>query len=431
MTSPAAQTLSSARIVFLTRDPVVHEQSGSTSYIAGLLGLLRAQGADVTLVATTAYSRSPRLFFRAVAETPPGVALRFPGYLHVGGYYLAPFRPKAWARMVSRLALRRRWLAPLRSFVEQIYGPGLYTGAWDLTPPTPAECEAAVREVSAAGATAVVANYCVWGPLLGDRRLGSRRTAILMHDLLSARVQRFVGSGTPLDMPPITEAEEMQWLSGAETVFAAQEGEAEFVRRRVSSTVLVTPILLSPRALDPVAVVAGRCLFVGSNIPPNRTALEFLLEAVWPRVRAAAPGARLAIAGTVGRVLSEGSAPRDIASLGIEVLGVVPSLEAEYARAAVCVVPLRLGTGIKIKLLEALSFGKAIVSTSVGVEGLERWAAGAVEIADEAETFAAAMTRVLLDDEVRRQRECAALRLAEEQFGANRELDPAFAEALR
>ena len=426
--SPSARQ--NARIVFLTRDPVVHQQGGSTTYALGLLELLRAQGAEVTLIATTAFSRSPRLFFRPVTGIYPGLVLRFPGYIKVGSFYVLPLRPKAWARMLCRLSLHRAWMRPLGTLLARLYGVSLFAGAWDLTAPTPAECEEALRGIEAAAATAVIANYCIWGPLLADGRVGDRRTAILMHDLLSARVARFREAGLPLDCPPITEAEEMQWLSGAGTVLAAQEREAETIRTRVKGRVLVTPVVLQPRASGEERVVSGRCLFVGSNIPPNQTGLQFLLEAVWPRVRAEIPGATLAVAGTVGQSLGNGSKAVDLVSLGVEVLGVVPSLEGEYARAAVCVVPLLLGTGIKIKLLEALGFGKAVVSTSTGIEGLEAWAAEAVAVADDPEGFAAAVIRLLADPTMRQGQQTRALRLTAEHFGAQRPLDPEFVRAL-
>lgn len=416
---------SPARIVFLTREPVLHQQGGSTTYILGLLELLRVRGADVTLLATTAFGRSPRLFFRISVPPPAGVQLHLPGYLKLGRYYVLPFRLKAWARLLARSTVRRDWLRPVRRLLERVYGESLFTGAWDLTTPTPAECEVAAEAIEAAGATTVLANYCLWGPLLADGRLGRRRTAILMHDLLSARTQQFLQSGMPLDSPPIREEDELRWLSSAHTVLASQEREAEAIRPRISAEVIVTPVILHPKALDEEQVEAGRCLFVGANIPPNRTGLEFLLESVWPRVRAAVPGATLAVAGTVGQVLGEG-----LTSLGVEKLGVVPSLEAEYARAAVCLVPLLIGSGIKIKLLEALGYGKAIVSTSIGIQGLETWAHQAMEVADDGDAFCAAIVALLTDERRRRQRQLDATRLAGEHFGVDRPLTPEFMQAL-
>jgi hypothetical protein len=66
----------------------------------------------------------------------------------------------------------------------------------------------------------------------------------------------------------------------------------------------------------------------------------------------------------------------------------------------------------------------------VGVQGLEAWAGRAIEVADEGESFAAAIVRLLTDEGLRREREAAALRLAEEQFGAERGLEPEFVRAV-
>ncbi len=428
MASPA-KSVHRPRIVFLTREPVLHQQGGSTTYALGLLELLRTH-ARVTLVSTAAYSRSPRLFFKLRVPPPEGLRLRFPGYLRVGPLYVSPFRLKAWARAASRWEQGRGGPHILSAVAKQIFGHRLYTDAWDLTEPTAAERRVAVREIAAAKASSVIANYCFWGPFLGEGRLAARRTAILMHDLISARVQRFQEAGLALDCPPLSAAKEMRWLSGAQTVLAAQGREAEEIRPHVTARTLVAPITLRPRALDASQLVAHRCLFVGSNIQPNRTALAFLLEQVWPQVRAAVPGATLAIAGTVCQGLSEHGSAEALRASGIDALGPVPSLEHEYARAAVCLVPLLVGSGIKIKLLEALGYGKAVVSTSIGIQGLEAWAEQTITVADSADGFAAGICRLLRDEQERRTRETAALRLAEEHFGMTRALDPEFAAAI-
>ena len=407
----------------------MHQQGGSSTYALGLLDLLRRH-ARVTLVSTLAYSRSPRLFFRLPATLPKGIRLRFPGYWRLGRLYICPLRPRAWARAACRWESNRGGRQILHPILKVLFGDRLYTNAWDLTAPTGAERRIAIREIIAAKASSVLANYCFWGPFLGEGRLGARRTAILMHDLLSARIERFGEAGLPLDCPHLSHDREMRWLSGAGTVLAAQEREAEAIRSEVKSRVLVAPVTLRPRALAPVHLVAGRCLFIGSNIQPNRTGLAFLLREVWPQVRAAVPGATLAVVGTVCQALSEFGTESDLRARGIHGLGLVHSLEDEYARAAVCLVPLLVGSGIKIKLIEALGFGKAIVSTSVGMQGLESWAEETVLVADSASDFAEATACLLSHDDLRALREASALRLADLHFGPGRTLDPEFAAAL-
>ncbi len=425
----STQSARRPRIVFLTREPVLHQQGGSTTYALGLLDLLRRH-ARVTLVSTIAYSRSPRLFFRLQTAPPEGIRLRYPGYWRLGRFYFCPFRPKAWARAACRWEEHRGGRQIFHPVLKKLFGDRLYTKAWDLTVPTKAERRIATREIAAAKASSVLANYCFWGPFLSEGRLGARRTAILMHDLLSARIGRFQQAGLPLDCPHLSPDREMRWLSGAGTVLAAQEREAEAIRPKVKSRVLVAPVTLRPRALAPASLVAGRCLFVGSNIQPNRTGLAFLLREVWPQVRAAVPGASLTVVGTVCQALSEFGTESDLRARGIRGLGLVDSLEGEYARAAVCLVPLLVGSGIKIKLLEALGFGKAIVSTSVGIQGLEAWAAETVLVADSALDFAEAIACLLSRDDLRAVREASALQLAEKHFGPGRALDPEFAAAL-
>ena len=397
---------------------MVHQMGGSTTCALNLLELLARRGMNVTVVATLAKSRSPRLWFRVRSPLPGGIKLFAPGYIRIGALYFNLFLLKGWARTVSRAASRFPWLNPLRNAVERAYGEDLYTNAWDLTPPTEDERETVLLAIERRNAGTVIANYAFWAPLFDDSELQGKRRVILMHDLLSARVRRFHEAGTPLDCPEIDEETEMSWLNRADTVLAAQEREAEEIRPKVRSKVLVQPMVFPLRA-STVPPVPGRCLFVGANIQPNRTGATWLLEKVWPIVLAKRPDATLHFAGTIGKSIPEGIE-------GVRVLGIVEELESEYAHAAVCVAPLLIGSGIKIKLLEAMSYGKATVATSVGVQGLEQWVADVVEVSDDPEGFAAGILKLLQDDALRKQREAGALELIRRYYSTEAALPPAF-----
>jgi hypothetical protein len=411
-----------SRIVFLTREPVAHQLGGSTTCALNLLELLTRQGAAVTMVVSVAFSRSPRLWFRRKVKLPPGVEYVVPGYLRLGGWYFALFSGTAWARLLSRLAVRIPALTPAARLVERRYGDALFANAWDLTVPTEEERRVALREILQVKPSTLIVNYAFWGELFAEPALAGIKRVILMHDVLSARVKSFVDGKTPLDCPAIEEATEMAWLSMADAVLAAQQREAELVGPKITARVLVQPIVFPARVSSP-APDPLRCLLVGANHSPNQVGLAWLLRDVWPLVLAAMPGARLAIAGTLCLSVGEAEA-------GVVKLGSVDSIELEYARAAVCVVPLRIGSGIKIKLIEALSYGKATVSTSVGIQGLEQWVSGVVDVADDPAAFAAAMVRLLGDPAERRQREAGALELVRDHFNAERTLDDAFAQAV-
>jgi glycosyltransferase involved in cell wall biosynthesis len=95
----------------------------------------------------------------------------------------------------------------------------------------------------------------------------------------------------------------------------------------------------------------------------------------------------------------------------IEVTGTVADVREHIARAAVYIVPIRIGGGTRLKIFEAMAMGKAVVSTTVGAEGLPVADGRDVVIADKPDAFAAAVTSLLRDSARRVQLEQAAREL--------------------
>ncbi|MFL5963666.1 MAG: glycosyltransferase [Gaiellaceae bacterium] len=178
-------------------------------------------------------------------------------------------------------------------------------------------------------------------------------------------------------------------------VFSPQDAAALDAARAPTIVPLTIPV--PPEPLDPDGADTSLLLFVGNyGHPPNVDAALWLVREIFPLVRGAHPSARLAIVG-------EGP-PRslvDVAGEGVEVTGGVADVEPWLDRAAVVVVPLRLGGGMRVKTLEALAAGKAIVSTSLGVAGLDL-EGNEVVIADAAWDFAE-QVNALLDSPDRRR----------------------------
>ncbi len=109
-------------------------------------------------------------------------------------------------------------------------------------------------------------------------------------------------------------------------------------------------------------------IFVGSmDWEANVDGVDYFCRDIWPSVKERAPEARLRI---VGR--NPHPRVRKLACQSIEVTGTVPSVVDHLKEAAVFVVPLRVGGGTRLKIYEAMAMGKAVVSTSIGAEGLER-----------------------------------------------------------
>jgi glycosyltransferase involved in cell wall biosynthesis len=137
---------------------------------------------------------------------------------------------------------------------------------------------------------------------------------------------------------------------------------------------------------------------------PNVDAALFLCHEIWPRVVRRFPAARLLLVGN--------APPEEVRRLdgrrNVVVTGRVVSIDPFLERAAVVVCPLRVGGGIKVKMLEAMSRGKAIVTTSVGAQGLTDFAGRGFVVEDQPAAFAHAIAQLLVDGEARRALEDGA-----------------------
>ena len=141
-------------------------------------------------------------------------------------------------------------------------------------------------------------------------------------------------------------------------------------------------------------------IYIGSmDWYPNEDAVAFFADEVLPRIQEKVPDVAFSIVGGNPSARVQKLAERD----GIIVTGRVPEIKPYFAKATVFVVPLRIGSGTRLKILEALAMGKAIVSTTVGAEGLDLKDGTEIFIADEPTAFADAVTRLLTDAQLRRR----------------------------
>ena len=154
-------------------------------------------------------------------------------------------------------------------------------------------------------------------------------------------------------------------------------------------------------------------VFTGSmDWLPNEDGMTYFCREILPRIRQAEPEATLSI---VGRAPTP--AVRKLAEIpGVEVTGRVDDVRPYIARGAVYVVPLRIGGGTRLKIFEAMSMAKAVVSTTVGAEGLPVTNGRDIDIADEPARFAHAVVHLMRDREARRGMEAAARRLVVEHY---------------
>jgi glycosyltransferase involved in cell wall biosynthesis len=149
-----------------------------------------------------------------------------------------------------------------------------------------------------------------------------------------------------------------------------------------------------PRPTDPRPDGRTVVFFGLLSYAPNVDGIIYFVQKIWPRIAEANPKARLKIIG--------GKPPMSLQQLAgprIQLTGFVPDLRPYLAAAAAVVVPLRLGGGTRLKIVEAMAMGKAIVSTTLGAEGIEAVPGQDILIEDQPEAFAHAVNRLLGEPE--------------------------------
>ncbi len=146
---------------------------------------------------------------------------------------------------------------------------------------------------------------------------------------------------------------------------------------------------------------------------PNADAAAYFCADIWPRIRAALPNAQFRAVGkrpTAAMLALHGQN-------GIVVTGRVDDIQEHIAQASVFAVPLRMGGGTRLKILEAMAMEKAVVSTTIGAEGLEVKNGRDLELADDPGAFADAAVRLATDANARRALGSAARKRVEERYG--------------
>jgi Glycosyltransferase len=145
---------------------------------------------------------------------------------------------------------------------------------------------------------------------------------------------------------------------------------------------------------------------------PNEDAVLYFIDAILPRIRSEVPAASFAV---VGRNPSDRLRAAGERS-GVLITGTVDDVRPFVREAAVYVVPLRAGGGTRLKIFEALSLGKAVVSTTVGAEGLALASGRDAVIADGPADFASAVVSLLRDPRRREALGTAGRRLVESRY---------------
>jgi GT2 family glycosyltransferase/glycosyltransferase involved in cell wall biosynthesis len=391
------------RICLISRQRLIGCTNGSSTYLIALAGALRDAGHRITLISPSVATLGRWPFLRLRPEMAVFDEVHIRGALRIGDRLRVAIDPRIALSAASAIAAR------LASRL------GLHMSSWDkpapyaIAEPWRREDQLYIAQHAPPNAWIVLADYAFTTPAIPYALLPSARSAVIMHDFFSARTERFREQQLSDSVAALDQASELRLLAQADAIIAIQTHEAEAIQRllpdrRVILASHACRTVAAPQAGDPRTL-----LFVGSNTAPNVVALRWFLAEIWPEIRRSVTDCELKVAGSVTANFVNNMP-------GVQFLGIVPDLDPLYAQAGVVISPLTVGSGLKIKLIEALGQGKAIVATSISTEGCENAVVEAILQRDDAREFAEAVVQLLSDDALRRNKAAQALDVAQRLY---------------
>ena len=339
------------------------------------------------------------------------------GRHEVGAIYLRaqdepPIAPGLESRLALAIEVRRPGLrGPLRRALGVARGRPTWVTDWAV-PEFARRVQEAVLDwhPQLVQAELSVMGQYLKGAIL-DRGPGERPAAILVdYDPGAATATELAGWERGLRRAG-RRIDAAAWRRFERRVFGAADAVVVFTdedRARIATRAPATRVRRITPGVDRAAPAADpggqRVVFVGGFAhPPNVEAALRLGSAIFPAVRARVPGATLEIVG--------GDPPAEVRALagqGVTVTGRVPDTRPYLDGAAVVVAPLRLGGGMRVKVLEALAAGKALVATPRAVAGIDLTPGDQALVAETDAELAEAIATLLADPERRRRLGAAA-----------------------
>ena len=385
-------------LCLIARQRLVGKVNGSSNYLLTLCDTLQSRGFDMHLICPSPamFGRWPVLWLRP--DMAVFASIRIRGAWRMGRLVIARDPRRAFQ---AGLAVTARLLARTGISITAVPAPFAVAVPWER------DDFLFVARNTRSRADAILADYAFLTEAIPYALRPDAPSAVVMHDLFSADPARPDTQPSPL--VEIAAEAEMALLSNADAILAIHPAEAAAIRRHLPlHRVLLTPMAVTAAAA-PQPGDDTSCLFVGSAAAPNVEGLGWFLAEVWPDLRARLPTVTLTVAGGVAARVS-------VRPDGVRFLGQVGDLAPLYRQAGVVISPLRRGSGLKIKLVEALGHGKACVVTSVTLQGVADLVGTAVLRADTKDAFAEGVAALLSDAPRRATLAAAALDVARQHF---------------
>jgi succinoglycan biosynthesis protein ExoO len=388
----------------LTNQRVFRSESGSSKYLLGIASYLHDAGCKLNLIycSKAMFGRLP--FFILSDEMKVFDTIRVREGIKIGSLVLT-LNLKSY--FDAFLYFIERILQKLKIIKEGFTVPAPYSVSYPLT-----ENDIQfVADIIDDKADILIADYCYLTKVFPPQKDGfNPRKYVVMHDFISQRFDDFKAAGTNEKTSYLKFEDEMALLSNADTVIAIQKEEADKIKDHLHAG---TNVIVCPVATDIfpkfVAKDANNILFLGSGAAPNVDGISWFIDEVWHLIKEKNPNAKLKIAGSVCSKIV-------VDKPDIELLGIVDDLVEFYKSGNIVISPLRLGSGLKVKLIEAAGHAKAVVATTTTLQGVYDEFKDALIIADEAADFANGIINLLDDNKKREMLSENILNVAKEYF---------------
>lgn len=213
---------------------------------------------------------------------------------------------------------------------------------------------------------------------------------------------------------------ELEHINDYDGIVCITKNDADYFRENgCRKPVTVIPFGVEPEDVPQVEAEPDSLFHIGAmDWLPNQESIHWLLEEVWPVVHREVPRAKLYLA---GRKMPECWMKAHIE--GVSVVGEVPDAMYFIGSKKINVVPLLSGSGIRVKIIEAMSVGKTVITTTVGAQGIDYTDGENLLIANTPQEFAQQIKRCLDDDDFCHRVGAAAERLISEQYNEGKLAD--------
>jgi hypothetical protein len=345
------------RFAFVTDQLPRPGLAGHLAFNHAVVAWLRGCGHEVTVLLVRPRLRLPVERYDVAPVMGPGLA--------VWGQYVAVASPADVARVLARYmaagfpgwlaaVLRRRGRELRHGLVDTVLGAFI----------TPAASRWVAMRVARLGVDAVLVDTVFRAPLLREPELAGLNSVILAHDVFYQRHRVLTAAGYRVYPAALTREAEAGLLGLARGVAASQPDEAALIREMCPALEVCAATVPAIPCARPLGTerLADRLVFVGSDALPNLDGLRWFLSDIWPRLRTWRNTVTLDIVGDCGAAIA--NLPE-----GVSRLGRVKNLGAVLHQASLAIAPLRVGTGLKIKLLDYARHGLMTVGTPISLQG--------------------------------------------------------------